>query len=94
LQLDAIAANERQALCEFCLKRDVISQQFAPRHLDDLEDRVVDVQLIMPWRHLLDQGAYPADDAAGSNAVFDDGIEGLPDLFQIGGWRPSHLKAA
>ena len=43
----------------------------------------------MPWRHLLDQGAYPADDAAGSIAVFndgiDDGIEGLPDLFQIRG---------
>jgi hypothetical protein len=60
-------------------------EQFAPRHLDDLEDRFVDVQRIMSWRHLLDEGADAADDVAGSIAVLDDGIEGLPDLVQIRG---------
>jgi hypothetical protein len=85
LQLDAIASNERQVLREFCLQRDAIPEQFAPRHLDDLEDRFVDVQRIMSWRHLLDEGADAADDVAGSIAVLDDGIEGLPDLVQIRG---------
>jgi hypothetical protein len=37
----------------------------------------------MPWRHLLDEGAYAADDVAGSIGVLDDSIESLPDLLQI-----------
>ncbi len=85
LQLDAIASNERQALCELCLQRDAIAQQLASCHPDDLEDRFVDVQLISPWRGLLDEGAYAADDLAGSIAVLDDRIEGLPDLLEIRG---------
>jgi hypothetical protein len=94
LQFDAIASNERQVLGEFCLQRDAIPQQFAPRHLDDLKDRFVDVQPVTSWRHILDQAAYAADDITGSVAVFNYSIEGLPDLLQIGGWPPSQRKAA
>ena len=87
MQLNAITSNERQALRELCLQRDAIAQQLASRHPDDLEDRFVDVQLISPWRGLLDEGAYAANDLAGSIAVLDDGIEGLPDLLELRGLR-------
>jgi hypothetical protein len=51
-------------------------QQFAPCHLADLEDRFVDVQLVMRWRRLIDESAYAADDVAGSSTVLDDGTDG------------------
>ncbi len=37
----------------------------------------------MLWRRLLDEGAYAANDIAGSKAVLDDGIERPPDLPQV-----------
>src|SRR4029077_13077161 len=85
LHLDSIASSKRQSVCQFCLKRDAVAQQLAPYHLDDLEDRLVDIQLSLPCWHLFDEVAYPANDVAGSITVPDDGIEGLSDLLQIGG---------
>ena len=93
MQLNAIASNERQALCELCPQRGSILEQFAPRQINDVEDCFVDVQLILPWRHLLTEGAYAGDDLAGSITVLDDSLEGLPDLMQIRGAAPKPAQS-
>ena len=83
LQLDSISLNERQALRELRLHRDAVLHHFASGQGNDLEDRFVDLQAILPWGRLLDEGTDPADDVAGSLAVLDDATERLPDLLQI-----------
>jgi hypothetical protein len=51
---------------------------------NDLTDRFVDLQAILPRGHIFDEGAYPADNVAGPIAVLDDLIEGVLNFLQIG----------
>ena len=50
---------------------------------------------ILPWGRLLDEGAYPVDDVAGSIAVLDDIDRGTAGpRARFGGWPSSQFKAA
>ena len=69
LELDSISVDERHILGKFGLQRDAIPQQLAGGQGDDFEDGFVDVQLILPRRHLLDERADLANDLAGSIAA-------------------------
>ena len=83
LQLDCISLNAWQALAELCLHRDVVLYQFAPRQSNDLMNRFVDIEGILPRRRLLDESADPADDVYGSSAFVDGIAERLPGFLQI-----------
>src|SRR6266481_6064044 len=87
LQLDPICSNDWQALRELRPHRDAALQNFGTGQGYDLKHRLVDLQVLLPRRRLLDKGPDTADDVAGSHAVPDDTTERLPDLFQI--WRLS-----
>src|SRR5260221_14575994 len=80
-----------QAGRELRLQRDAVLHHFAMGQGNDLEDRFVDLQAILPRGHLLDEGVYPADNVAGSTAVLDDLIEGVLNFLQI---RRSAAKPA
>ena len=82
MQLDPISLNEWQALRKLRLHRDAVPHHFATGQGNDLEDRFVDLQAILPWRRLLDEGADPVDDLAGSIAALDSATERLPDLLE------------
>ena len=83
LQLDAIRLHHRQLLPRLDLQRDVMPEQLAPGQGGGVEDRLVDVQRLVPWWHLFDEAANPADDVTRSLAVLDDTAEGLPDLAEV-----------
>src|SRR5712671_6275949 len=46
-------------------------------------DRLVHVQPVAAWRHLVNEAANPCDDFAGSIAIPDDTAERLPGLAQV-----------
>ena len=84
MQLDAISLNERQALRESRLNGDAVLHHFAAGQGHDLKDCFVDLQAFLLWGRLLDEGADPADDVAGSMTVLDDTIESVLGLLHIG----------
>ena len=67
--------------------RNAVLQNLGPRQGYDLKHRLVDLEVLLPRRRLLDKGPDTADDVVGSHAVADDRPERLPDLLQI--WRLS-----
>jgi hypothetical protein len=83
LQLDAIRLHHRQLLRQLDLQRDVMPEQLAPGQAGGVEDRLVDIQRVVPWWHLFDEAANPADDLTRSLAVLHDIAEGLPDLAEV-----------
>ena len=83
LQLDSISLNERQALRELRLHRDIVFHHFATGQGNDFEDDFVDLDVIFPWKLLLNEGTDAADDLAAALAVLDNTVERLPDLVQI-----------
>src|SRR5262249_48904945 len=86
LQLDSISSNERQALRELRLHRDVVLHQLATGQGNDFQDDFVDLDVTLPWTLLLpDEGTELADDVAGALAVLDNTVERLAGLVHI--WR-------
>ena len=85
LQLDSISLNERQALRELRLHLDIGFHHFATGQGNDLSDRFVDLQGILPRGLLLDEGTDAADDLGRTRFVIDGTTKRLPGLVQI--WR-------
>src|SRR6266702_1467716 len=75
LQLDSISLNRRQCIRELRPHRHVVLQRFAVRQSNDLEDRFVDLEEILPWWRLLDESTYPADDVDRPMAILDGTTE-------------------
>ena len=94
LQLDPVRMNERQALRELRPHPDAVLHHFAAGQGDDLNDRLVDLQALLPRGSFLDEGPDPADDLAGTFAVIRDLAEDLPDLAEFGWLAASQRKAA
>src|SRR3546814_8146499 len=85
LQLDSISLNDRQALRELRLHRDIVVHHFATGQGKDLNDRFVELQGILPRGLLLDESTDAADDLGRTPSVLDGTTKRLPDLVQI--WR-------
>ena len=83
MQLDFISVDAWQAVGELCLHRDVVLYHFATRQSNDLANRLIDIEGILPRRRLLDESTDPADDVDGSIAFSDGMTERFPDLRQM-----------
>ena len=59
-------------------------EQFASGQRHHFEDGFIEVEPVLPRRHLVDEGPDPADDVAGALAVLDDTAEGGANLVEIG----------
>src|SRR5690348_9967045 len=84
LQLDPIAPNQRQILCQFCLQRYAVGDECLLRHLDGFDDGGVDVEALPSWWCLLDQRTGALDDLTGAGAVPHDAAEQTPHRIHVG----------
>ena len=83
MQLDFISLDAWQAFGELCLHRDIVLYRLATRQSNDLANRFIDIEGILPRRRLLDESTDPADDVDGSIAFSDGMTERFPDLRQM-----------
>src|SRR3546814_15802975 len=81
----SISLNDRQALRELRLHRDIVFHHFATGQGNDLNDRFVELQGILPRGLLLDESTDAADDLGRTPSVLDGTTQRLPAPVQI--WR-------
>jgi hypothetical protein len=90
LQLNTIAVNEQRPL-QSGPDQNPILCDCALHHLDNLIDRLVEVERLASWRCLLDVLAHAINDAFGPVGIPDNAGERLFDFGQI--WRAHFQKA-
>src|SRR5258707_902062 len=80
-----VGVNDRVSLQSMAdvLERDAMPPHLAACQGDRFEDRFVDVQVSLPRRDLVDEGANAADDSGGLIACLDDKIECTSDLLEV-----------
>src|SRR3981189_3553696 len=84
LPLYPISFDGRQVSRELRLYLDAVLQHFAAGQGQDIENRLVDLEIGLLRGRLFDEGTDPATDLADSVAVPDDPTERLPDLLEVG----------
>ena len=94
LQLNPVSQDRPNFGRELGDQRNVVALYLGSRERDDVEDDLIDIQQFSAWRAFLGKRPDASDDFTGSFSILDNGFQGLPCLFQVGGCTTSQRIAA